>query len=170
MPKPEFVLTDDLGQPFDFQKQTAGKLTLLYFGYTHCPDVCPLHMTTLARTLAQVPSDVRSKIAVVFVTTDPQRDTEDTLRTCLSGFDPTFVGLTGRAADVKLAQINAQVEVATADPSATLPAGGGYSVTHSGVVYAYTSDNLDHLIYFGGVKPSGEASDFERLVRNGWQP
>jgi hypothetical protein len=80
------------------------------------------------------------------------------------------VGLTGREADVRLAQVNAQVEVATVDPSATLPAGGGYSVNHSGVVYAYTPDNLDHLIYFGGVKPSGEVSDFVRLVRNGWQP
>jgi len=167
VPKPDFMLTDDRGQPFDFQKQTAGKLTLLYYGYTNCPDVCPAHMATLAQTVKRLPADVRSRVAVVFVSVDPQRDTPDGIRQWLARFDPTFIGLTGTPAELKIAQLRAQVGVATAQPSATLR-GGGYSVDHSGVVFAYTADNLDHLIYFAGVRPADQARDFERLVRDGW--
>ncbi len=68
MAKPEFTLTDEHGEPFDFQEATAGKVTLLYFGYTHCPDVCPEDMAMLAIALKQVAAEVRSRIDVVFVT------------------------------------------------------------------------------------------------------
>ena len=52
-PRPDFTLTDTSGQPFDFRAETQGKLTLLFFGYTHCPDVCPIHMANLSAALAQ---------------------------------------------------------------------------------------------------------------------
>ena len=53
--KPEFVLTDDTGHPYDFDQRTKGQLTLLYFGYTHCPDFCPITMDTLSGALADLP-------------------------------------------------------------------------------------------------------------------
>ena len=70
-PKPDFTLTDTAGRPYNLAAQTAGDVTLLYFGYTHCPDVCPTTMADLALGLNKVSAAVRSHVKVVFVTTDP---------------------------------------------------------------------------------------------------
>jgi hypothetical protein len=67
--KPAFTLTDTQGKPFDFRKETDGYVTLLFFGYTHCPDVCPVHMSNIAQTLKNMPAPDASRIKVVFVTT-----------------------------------------------------------------------------------------------------
>ncbi len=95
MPAPAATLTQSSGGTWDFQKPGAGKITLVYFGYTSCPDVCPLTMADIAGALKAAPASVRDKVAVEFVTTDPHRDTLDQLRTWLGRIDPAFVG--GRA-------------------------------------------------------------------------
>jgi SCO1/SenC len=84
--KPSFTLTDDHGKPFAFQRETTGKVTLLYFGYTHCPDLCPENMSLLAFAVRQLPPAIRSHIAVVFVTTDPARHTPTLLASWLGNF------------------------------------------------------------------------------------
>src|ERR1043166_6271433 len=73
LPKPKFTLTDTSGAPFDFWSNTEGYVTLLFFGYTHCPDECPLHMAAIAASLQRIPPEVRNQIRVVFVTADPAR-------------------------------------------------------------------------------------------------
>lgn len=93
--KPDLVLTDTNGKKFDLRAQTKGRPTLVYFGYTHCPDVCPLTMNNLAVAKKQLPKAEQDKLRVVFVTTDPDRDTPAALRTWLKGIDPDFIGLTG---------------------------------------------------------------------------
>ena len=93
--KPDLVLTDTQGKKYDFRKETAGRPTLIYFGYTHCPDICPLTMNNLAVAKKQLPKAEQDKLRVVFVTTDPQRDTPAELGKWLKGIDPQFVGLTG---------------------------------------------------------------------------
>src|SRR5919108_4586778 len=75
LPKPRFILTDTSGVPFDFWSRTLGSVTLLFFGYTNCPDQCPFHMANLAAALKKLPSDVTDHVKLVFVTTDPARDT-----------------------------------------------------------------------------------------------
>src|SRR5688572_22956637 len=72
--KPDFTLTDFNGEPYNFRLKTAGKVALLFFGYTHCPDVCPLHAANIAAVLKQLPFEMRDSIRFVFVTTDPERD------------------------------------------------------------------------------------------------
>ena len=162
--RPSFTLTDDAGQPYDFAAQTRGKLTLLYFGYTHCPDICPLNMADTAAALGDLPAGVRARITVVFVTTDPARDTPAVLRAWLARYDPAFIGLTGSPAEIELAQIAANVP-----PSAIEATGkGSYVVDHAGYVIAYTRDNLAHMTYPAGVEPSAEAKDLSRLV-TGWK-
>ena len=164
LPKPEFVLTDQYGRPYDFQAMTRGKVTLLYFGYTHCPDVCPVNMATAAGALHSLPPQVRRQVAVVFVTVDPARDTPPVLREWLARFDPSFVGLTGSIPQIELAELAAR-----ADPSTQEPDGrGGYGVDHGGLVIAYTPDDLSHLAYPGGVSAAGEARDLLRLATHGW--
>ncbi|MFM9592650.1 SCO family protein [Streptomyces scabiei] len=103
--KPDLVLTDTHGKPYDLRKETAGKPTLIYFGYTNCPDVCPLTMNNLAVAKKEAAKKVsKSELAnlrLVFVTTDPERDTPKELGKWLKGIDPEIVGLTGDFDDVQ---------------------------------------------------------------------
>src|SRR6266550_8720606 len=71
LPKPRFVLTDTSGAPFDFWNRTQGSITLLFFGYTYCPDQCPMHMANIGAALKRLPPDIADQVKLVFVTTDP---------------------------------------------------------------------------------------------------
>ena len=73
--RPAFTFPAAGGQAFDFQRETEGKVALLFFGYTHCPDVCPLHMANIAAVMRRMSWEERNAIKVIFVTTDPARDT-----------------------------------------------------------------------------------------------
>ncbi|WP_053846333.1 SCO family protein [Streptomyces sp. NRRL B-24085] len=99
--KPDLVLTDTKGQKYDLRKETKGKPTLVYFGYTHCPDICPLTMNNIAVAKKQLPKAEQDRLAVVFVTTDPARDTPAELGKWLKGIDTRFVGLTGDFATIQ---------------------------------------------------------------------
>ncbi|MEU0741419.1 SCO family protein [Streptomyces sp. NPDC006134] len=99
--KPDLVLTDTHGKKYDFREETAGRPTLLYFGYTHCPDVCPLTMNNIAVAKKQLPKAEQDKLRVVFVTTDPERDTPAALGSWLKGIDSDIVGLTGDFATIQ---------------------------------------------------------------------
>jgi protein SCO1/2 len=93
--KPDLVLTDTHGKKYDLRKETKGLPTLIYFGYTHCPDECPTTMSNIAVAKKSLPPAERAKLRVVFVTTDPGRDTPAELGKWLKGIDPQFIGLTG---------------------------------------------------------------------------
>ena len=93
--KPALVLTDTQGKSYDLRKETAGHPTLIYFGYTNCPDVCPLTMNNIAVAKKQLSKADQDKLRVVFVTTDPARDTPAALGKWLKGIDPQVVGLSG---------------------------------------------------------------------------
>ncbi|GAA3175911.1 MULTISPECIES: SCO family protein [Streptomyces] len=93
--KPDLVLTDTSGKKYDLREETAGRPTLIYFGYTHCPDVCPLTMNNIAVAKKQLPQDQQDELRIVFVTTDPERDTAAALGKWLKGIDSQVVGLTG---------------------------------------------------------------------------
>ncbi|MFB8756412.1 SCO family protein [Streptomyces nigra] len=93
--KPDLVLTDTHGEKYDLRKETAGRPTLIYFGYTNCPDVCPTTMSNIAVAKKQLPKAQQDALRIVFVTTDPERDTAAALGTWLKGIDPQVVGLTG---------------------------------------------------------------------------
>jgi protein SCO1/2 len=114
--KPEFTLTDSTGASFDFAARTAAGPTLLFFGYTHCPDVCPTTMADIAVGLRQVDPAVAAETSVVFVTTDPARDSGEVLGEYLGRFDadlPTrFIGLTGSQDQIDQAQLAAGVPLA----------------------------------------------------------
>jgi cytochrome oxidase Cu insertion factor (SCO1/SenC/PrrC family)/copper(I)-binding protein len=162
--KPSFTLTDVNGRPWDFAAGTRDKVALLFFGYTHCPDICPLHMANIAAVLRQMPFEERSRIVTVFVTTDPERDTPDRLRQWLANFDPSFVGLTGTKEELALAQASLGVQEAfreypTADSSR-------YFVAHAAQVFAFSRDGNAHLIYPFGIRQEDWAQDLPRLARD----
>ncbi len=167
-PKPGFVLRDTAGEPFDFRARTEGRLTLLFFGYTNCPDVCPVHMSNLAAVLQRLPAEISRQVAVVFVTTDPVRDTPERLAEWLGRIDPGFIALTGSPEAIRGAQEAAGVAPAVPD-TASAP-GGGYAVGHAAQVLAYTPDGLGRFVYPAGTRQKDWAHDIPLLVRVGAEP
>ncbi len=157
-PKPDFVLTDTTGRRFDFRADTDGRLTLLYFGYTYCPDICPVQLAQIAAVLDQLP-DVRRNTTVVFVTVDPERDTPEVIRSFLDKFDTDFIGLTGTASQIAAAQQAAGLPVAT-----KIGDGPDYTMGHSGQVLAYTPGGLMYTEYPFGTRQTQWASDLPKLL------
>lgn len=156
-PKPEFVLTDTEGQPYDFSAETDGKLTLLYFGYLNCPDICPVHLAQIAETFDQHP-DIARDAEVVFVTVDPDRDSPEEIRAFLDNFDTRFVGLTGTLEELEAAQTAANVPVAQ-----FVGDGEDYTVNHAAQVIAFAPDGLNHTVYPFGVRQSQWSNDLQIL-------
>jgi protein SCO1 len=177
-----FVLRDTDGRRYDFARETAGRPTLLYFGYTSCPDECPTAMADMAAAMRTTSSAIRGKTRVVFVTTDPARDTPQVLRRWLDQFSTEAVGLVGTQEEVDAAQ--AAVGLAPAQqtgPVPTLPgrpdahehAEGtaphrhdgplGYGVGHTDVIFAFDTDDRMPVMYPGGTRPSDLAADLPPL-------
>lgn len=160
--RPAFTLTDTHGQPFDFRARTDDTVTLLFFGYLNCPDVCPVHLTNIATVLSGLPYDVTGKVRVVFVTTDPARDTPEKLQAWLANFDPSFIGLRGTPEQVKA--IEKLVDVAPAVAAAP-DSSGAYEVGHAAQVIAFTRDDSAHVVYPFGTRQADWAHDLPLLVK-----
>lgn len=160
--RPSFTLTDTHGQPFDFRAKTDDTVTLLFFGYLHCPDVCPVHLTNIASVMHNLPYDVTGHIRVVFITTDPARDTPEKLQSWLANFDPSFIGLRGTREQVTAIQKSVGVAPAVAAaPDST----GAYEVGHAAQVIAFTRDDSAHVVYPFGVRQADWAHDLPLLVQ-----
>jgi protein SCO1/2 len=144
--KPDVTLTDSSGKQFNLIQGTQGKLTLVYFGYTHCPDVCPTTMATLAATMRSLTPAQAAQIDVVFISTDPTRDTPSVLHTWLGQYDPAFIGLTGQFATIQKAAGTLGI---TIDPPVKLP-DGNYTVTHGAEVIAFDTKDKGYLVYTAG--------------------
>lgn len=165
--KPDVTLVDTSGAPYDIATATSKQVTLVYFGYTHCPDLCPLNMFTAATAISKLPAADRTRVNVVFVTTDPARDTPLVIRTWLDHFDPVFVGLTGSITQIRQAEEEVGLPLSFAEH--VPEAGGSYEVVHAGYVLAYSQDGLAHLEFPAEITPSQEAQDLANLLRHGWQ-
>lgn len=150
--RPAFALTDDAGQPYDFLARTQGVPTLLFFGYTSCPDICPTTMADVAVALRELPAELAETVEVVFVTTDPTTDTGPVLTEFLDHFDSdlpnSFVGLTGTITEVEAAQRAARVTVAQ-----------DMGKSHSAQLQLYGTDDLARVVYVGGSSPDDIAHD-----------
>ena len=115
-PRPSFTLSDTDGKAFHFGRRTAGHPTLLFFGYTECPDICPTTMANINQALATLPASVQQDFYVVFASTDVKHDTgkiiKDWLANFTGGVSATFVGLRGTQAQVDAAQTAAHIPLA----------------------------------------------------------
>ena len=165
LPAPDFTFTDFNGQPYRFAERTRGKLALLFFGYTHCPDVCPVHMANLAAVLPRLSAEQRSRIVVAFVTTDPDRDTPARLHEWLGEFDSSFVGLRGSVADVDRIQRSLGFPPSVREVAG---ANGEYGVGHVAILLAFTPDGRAHIAYPAGTRRSDWAHDLPVLLTSDW--
>lgn len=164
-PKPDYVFTATDGSAYDFKKETSGKVALLFFGYTNCPDVCPLHMSNLGTVIKQLPAADRERIKVIFVTTDPERDTPDKLRAWLRNFDSTFVGVGGKPADLDKLQMSLGMPPATKEATPKGSPVGAYGVSHGSAVLAFTADDSLRTIYPMGIRQEDWTADLPKLLR-----
>jgi cytochrome oxidase Cu insertion factor (SCO1/SenC/PrrC family) len=128
-PADDFKLTDQNGQSFRLS-QVRGKVALLFFGYTHCPDACPTTMAKLARVYKMLGSG-SSQVVTLFVSVDPQRDTPDSLKLHLAYFHMNSIGLTGskEEIDAVVKQYGGRYQIEQSDSAA------GYHVSHSTDLY-----------------------------------
>lgn len=166
LPKPDMVLTTTDGKPFDLRKDTEGYITLLFFGYTNCPDVCPVHMANIAGAMKKLGPDITKRIKVVFVTVDPRRDTPEVIRTWLDHFDDRFIGLRGDSATVASAFTQLRLGQAMREPGADSAAPNPvlYTIGHAAIVLAYGTDDLAHVVYPFGIRQADWTKDLTLLV------
>lgn len=161
LPRPSFTLAATDGAPFDFAARTAGKLTFLFFGYTHCPDICPVHVANVASVLRTLSFEDRARAQFVFVTVDPARDSLPLLKTWLAQFDDTFIGLAGSLDSVNAIQARLNL------PPAIIPepdADGNYSPGHAAQVIVFEEDDIARVIYPFGTRQVDWAHDIPLLL------
>ncbi|MCL2551849.1 MAG: SCO family protein [Actinomycetia bacterium] len=161
--KPDITLTDNHGKPFDLVKQTAGRPTLLFFGYTHCPDVCPTTMSDIALAKSRLPAADQAKLRVVFVSSDPERDTPARLDAWLGAMDKSFIGLTGKFSVIQAAarSVGVGIEAPVKEKD------GSITVTHGAEVLAFwPKDDKGHVLYMSGTTAEQYQHDLPKLIRS----
>ena len=157
---PATPLTDTDGASYSLADDTDKRLTLVFFGYTHCPDVCQVVLSTLASAITRLDDTDREQVDVVFVTTDPERDTERVLRNYLDRFDPAFIGLTGPLDSIIAVGKDLAVAV---EQGHQLPS-GGYDVTHGTSVLGIDGDDEVPILWTQGTSATQFASDVHQLL------
>ena len=151
-------LTDQDGHPrtlADFK----GKVTLVFFGYTQCPDVCPITMAELAQVKKSLGAD-GARVQGVFVTVDPERDTPEVLKSYMSGFDPSFVALRGTPEQTMAAAKEFKVFYAK-EPGRTE---GSYTVAHTAASFILDADGKIRVFVRYGSGAPALAADLKTLL------
>ncbi|MDN4173076.1 SCO family protein [Nocardioides sp. SOB77] len=154
-------LEDTDGQPFSLADDTDARLTLVFFGYTQCPDVCPLVMQTLTSGLNKLSDAEREQVEVAFVSTDPATDTGPVLRDYLDRFDPTYVGVRGDLDTT--AAVAESVGVFVADGE-ELDSGGYGLDSHSTYVIAVDGNDQAPMFWRQSTSAAQFAHDISTLL------
>jgi protein SCO1 len=155
----DFKLTDHNGKPqtlADFR----GKVVVMFFGYTQCPDVCPTTLSDLTAALQKLGADAE-RVQVLFVTIDPERDTPDLLSHYVPAFNPTFLGLSGDAAAT--AATAREFKVLYQKQPGSTP--DSYSMDHSAGTFIFDSQGRLRLFVSQGQGPEVFAHDIRELLR-----
>lgn len=154
----DFRLTDHHGRPRSLQ-DFRGKAVMLFFGFTHCTDVCPTTLADLARVVRRLGADA-ARVQVLFVTVDPQRDTAPVLAKYVTAFHPDFLGLRGDPADTAAMAREFKFFHAAHAPDAR----GAYAVDHGSAIYVYGPQGRRRLLMSGPHDVEAMAADIARLL------
>ncbi|MBF4988026.1 SCO family protein [Methylophilus sp. 14] len=151
-------LTDHTGKLRNMN-DFKGKVVVLFFGYTHCPDVCPTTMSDLKQTMKLL-GDKANDVQVLFVTVDPERDTQEVLAQFVPGFDARFIGLRGTEAEVAANLSEYKVYAAKVSE----PGKSGYTMDHSAGLYVFDKTGAPRIYLGYGEKPENIAHDLQLLL------
>jgi len=158
IPDLAFEMTDDAGRTVH-AADYRGEVVLLFFGYTHCPDVCPTTLARLAQAIKLMGDDGR-KVRILFVTVDPARDPPALLRGYVRAFSPQAIGLRGSQAQLDALTKRYRVAYSHDAPDAH----GNYAVSHSSAVFAFDAEGRARLVIASELGAQEIAADLKRLV------
>ena len=159
-PVPDFTLTDQNGTRASLSDY-RGKIVLLYFGYTYCPDVCPITLDVLAKAIEALPARQQDEVQVIMVSVDPERDTPEVLAEYLAYFNPDFVGMTGTVAEVQLAGSPLGIYFA----KQVVDSSAGYFMDHTASVAVIDKEGLIRLLYPYETPSEAITADLKVLLR-----
>lgn len=158
-PAPDFELTATDGERFRLSEQ-RGQIVLMFFGYTSCPDVCPMTLAEARRVLEGLEGQAE-RVTFLFVTVDPERDTPKILGNYLKAFHPAIVGLTGTQDE--LAAVYQEYGI-IAEKETLHESAVGYSVNHTARVFLVDSEGRLRLSYAFGTPPEDILEDIRHLL------
>ena len=158
MPDLAFELTDDRSRPAS-AADSAGKLRLLYFGFSHCKNVCPTTLATLGRSIARLGPDA-DKVRVLFVSVDPARDTPEILHQYTAHFGPQIQGLTGSQQQLRTLSQRYRVSYSYGPKDND----GNYMVYHSSAVFVFDGQGRIRLLLDNDLGDEAIAADLRRLL------
>lgn len=161
MPELEFTLTSENGETVTAERY-ADTVNLLFFGYTHCPDVCPITLGRLRGVMDRLPDDVASRVRVLFVSVDPERDSPEALRTYTDQFGERFIGLTGSRKQLDALTKRYRTTYGYGEPDEQ----GNYEVSHGSAVYAFDVNGKARLLIRNEDGVDAVAGDLEQLVQS----
>lgn len=154
-----FTLVDQNGRTVT-EASLKGKPTLIYFGYTYCPDVCPTSLLLMETAIEKLGPDTARKVNLVFITVDPARDTPELLKGYVTNFGPTFIGLTGTAEQVAAATRSYRVYYQKVPGKDGAP----YLMDHSSIVYLLDRNGRFVTHFTHEAKAEAIASGVQRLL------
>ncbi len=163
-PAYNFELIDHDGKKVklsDFTNQK--KIVLLFFGYTHCPDVCPMALETMAKVMKNLTPEEAKRVQVLFISVDPERDTPEVLKGYVPYFNPTFIGLTGTEKEIEKTAKEYKAYYKKVEGESA----GGYLIDHTATIYLITPDMKIKLLYTPAKQePEKMAEDIKFLLKN----
>ena len=151
-------LTDHTGKPRTLE-DFKGKVVVLFFGYTQCPDVCPTTMADLANTMKLL-GPKSDEVQVLFVTVDPERDTQQVLAEYVPSFNPSFIGLHGTPEQMAETAKNFKIFYTKVEDAGK----SGYTIDHSAGVYVFDKQGNVRIYVKYGQKPEEIAHDLKTLL------
>jgi protein SCO1/2 len=163
---PSLALTSTDGADYRLDRGTADagdEVTLVFFGYTNCPDICHVVMADIASALTRLDDEQRGRVGMQFVTTDPARDDKAVLRSYLDRFDPTFGGLTGPLP--RIVRVGNALGVPV-EKGARMPS-GGYEVSHGTQIVGVLPDGTAPVVWTEGTGPELIADDLRTILTDG---
>lgn len=159
-PLAEVPLTDTEGDRVTLAEAEA-PLTLVFFGYTHCPTECPIVMNTITSSLTRLSDEDRERVRVTFVTTDPSRDDQTVLREYLDRYDPGFQGLTGDIESIVKLATSMKIFVADGEQLES----GGYDLGSHGTYISAVQDGGATMLWNMETTPGELADDIHTLLQ-----
>jgi protein SCO1 len=159
MPPLDFSLTEASDGATVHGKDFQGQVVLLYFGYTHCPDVCPTTLSRLGRAVAALGPQAE-QVRILFVSVDPARDTLAQLKTYATTFGPQVVGLRGSQDEIKALTKRYRVSYGYGKPDTH----GDYEVSHSSAVYVFDREGEVRLLADSTAESGVITGDLKRLL------